>query len=885
MVRQINLSITPQERAEVEPVQDRLRAFLDVLPFSGLERSFDQDLTAEGFEPESAQQVTDTLFQGSPRLQAERFMTAGLKLPPQVFQYLRKLRQAQPPARFGSASQAAVQQSATEFGQVYKRALEEWRTGVVVPKDRQRAEGLLRAETEKEDLLRQFLPGDTALTGEKAYAVLKVAEWSAKRIQELTDKVEQELFQGIEDPPSLNLLLAQIKHHGEFVDPRRLGPEAETGRGLAMFNDPEQGTVQYLDQFTKLFKDINSDWTPEVLIARLKMLKTPEQIDAFARKASRATTTDMLLEYWINALLSGPATHAANIIDNAFRVWIASPMERTFGALMPWSEISLSEVGQGLKAMYRAKLEAWRMASEAFNAARRGDEAYASRGSKIELRRRAITAENWGLDPENSSLGWAVDRMGNLIRTPGNLLMAEDEFFKTFAYRFELAALAEREARKRATAEGLQGAKWRERVKTLRERMIQNPPESLHHSAQKYATYMTLQKELGAAGTYIEKAINANPGLKIVMPFFRTPVNYAKHTWERTPLLGIISKQFWSDVLSGDPARRDMALAKQAMGAMVVGTAVMLAASGLITGSGPADPDLQQRVDFPRKSFKIGDKWYSYERLGVFGQVLGISADYFHRSWGTETNDATQEYWAAALVLAVSKNVTNPTFVKGMAEVFRALAFPDDYAERQIDELMSSVIPNLATQINRTVLDPTLREAESILDGSIDPMLTRLPIASYLLEPKLDLWARRRNLDREWYDLVNPVTRKDDLREQHPVIQEIWKHRIVVEMPPRTHPGTGIELTPKEYNRLLRMMNDGTLMGRPMLEYLDDFVRSEAYTSLTGVGPKSLKAELIRDIIRAHKEEAWNRLIESNEFPDLTRSVRAEEERLLRQKQ
>ena len=102
------------------------------------------------------------------------------------------------------------------------------------------------------------------------------------------------------------------------------------------------------------------------------------------------------------------------------------------------------------------------------------------------------------------------------------------------------------------------------------------------------------------------------------------------------------------------PSRRDMALARQAMGAGVVGFAYMLAASGVITGSGPSDLDLKNVTDFPRKSLRVGDKWISYERLGVFGQVLGLAADYFHRTWGTETNDATAEHMASAMVLAVS---------------------------------------------------------------------------------------------------------------------------------------------------------------------------------------------------------------------------------------
>src|SRR3546814_19952979 len=49
---------------------------------------------------------------------------------------------------------------------------------------------------------------------------------------------------------------------------------------------------------------------------KLSELEDPEAINAFARHAMQARTRDKLNEIWINALLSGPKTHAENHTSN-----------------------------------------------------------------------------------------------------------------------------------------------------------------------------------------------------------------------------------------------------------------------------------------------------------------------------------------------------------------------------------------------------------------------------------------------------------------------------------------------------------------------------------------------------------------------------------------
>lgn len=127
----------------------------------------------------------------------------------------------------------------------------------------------------------------------------------------------------------------------------------------------------------------------------------------------------MFYEVWINGLLSNPATHIVNIVSNA-SVVLNSVAERKvagiFSKNIPFKEADAQAVGilEGIKEGYIA----------ASRVLRTGEPT--DRLTKLETQNRSsLTAENLEV---SGTLGRAVDLIGNMVRLPGRLLLAGDEF-------------------------------------------------------------------------------------------------------------------------------------------------------------------------------------------------------------------------------------------------------------------------------------------------------------------------------------------------------------------------------------------------------------------------------------------------------------------------
>lgn len=147
-----------------------------------------------------------------------------------------------------------------------------------------------------------------------------------------------------------------------------------------------------------------------------------------AALTGQATRADKLYEYWINAILSGPATHAANTIGNlanlAYELGLKRLGEVAVGKLLGRSDRARLD---DFRAMWRAVdvRGAWDRARTAFDL-----EAVSGAGKFNEQAAPAIGG-----------------RLGRAIRIPGRYLRAADEFAKSLVVPVEAAAYALRTGR------------------------------------------------------------------------------------------------------------------------------------------------------------------------------------------------------------------------------------------------------------------------------------------------------------------------------------------------------------------------------------------------------------------------------------------------------
>jgi hypothetical protein len=711
------------------------------------------------------------------------------------------------------------------------------------------------------------------------------------------------------------------------------GIAAEAGRALNAFKIVSQSGELRKSEIETLITRSGGDI--ERLAKGFTGLSDPAKQAKFARDMSRPGAYRMFLEYWINALLSSPTTHAVNVTSNAVVSLAQIPetlMASGFGRI--FSDGKGVQAGEGMARMYglyAGMKDGFFAAARAFKAGEPSDASMkmevpdhtAITGKNVETAmKRGVESLNHvipgkGIDPNVANLSdpvqAAVDHLGTFMRIPSRFLLTEDEFFKAINYRMELNAQAYRAAK----AEGLEGQELAQFVT----RFIETPPENVNVAAIESAKYHTFTNELGEPGQKFAGALNSYPISRLIVPFFRTPVNILKFSAERMipPIPGIPSR-LKDDLLSGDPVRRDMAMGRMSMGAMVWATVVPLVAEYgecenrdmCIIGALPSDPKLAatyKRMGYKEYSIKVGNKFYSYNRSDPFGQMIGIAADASRIMPMLNDEDATE--FATGMVMAVSNNVVNKTYMSGIADAMEVFRSNDQEKWAKYGrQLAASTEGSFIGAVERTI-DPEWRKATDVWEK----FKAKTPGLSTELPPYRDLWGRA---------LRNSVW-GDEITQYMAMISPIQTGTLKVEPVDRElarlgyAPGSvrkvmdGVELEPKEHDYLVRMAgnelkapagtvipvyNPGTgetddidISGKGSMNALNAIVRSPVYKTLTdSVDPPGQKVRLIRSVVEQYRDLAklatlkkYDRLLEAiieSKSEDL-RAVGAPEDEVL----
>jgi len=693
-----------------------------------------------------------------------------------------------------------------------------------------------------------------AFNAEEALAAREIMEASARV---LVESAQQAAGGGRE---ALFAFRRNLAVH-QAIQKQVHGLTAEAGRVLNQFKIPAGGAVEQARMIDAMIETSGGGKLTEEMARKLAMIpqliEDPEaaakMLNKVTRDMEKVTTSDVLLEIWINGLLSNPQTHAVNFVSNGLVASIQVPerlLAAGFGRLMGDQEVLAKEAVYQLKGAVEGMKDGVRLAGQVLKTGEPADPLM-----KMELaRHRAITGE--ALKERFGTVGRAVDLLGEGVRVPGRLLTAADEFWKSIGYRMELHARAYREA----LGEGLEGEAAARRIAEI----IDDPPESVRLAAQDAAQYQTFTNPLGKTGRHVQSAIASQPYLRLIVPFMRTPANILKYTFEHTPLAPV-SARIRGDILAGG-ARRDLALARMSLGSMVMAVAADFAAAGYITGDGPSNPLLRARwlETHQPNSIRIGDTWYSYSRLEPVGALFGIAATIAEMA-GELDEDENAEITTAAAI-AAAKYATSRTWLRSMSDAFDALSNPDRSGPRFIRRLAGSIVPAGVAQIERT-LDPTLRATESILDE----VKSRIPGLSATLPPRRNLWGEPIILGGGLGpDMISPVYTKDIT--PHPVDDELLRNRVKISMPAKQV--DGVRLTPEEYDRYVSLAgNELTLpaTGLGLKDTLEQLINSPEYQQMSD-GPDGTKALMVRKYITMFRQLAKRRLIE--EFPDLRLRVR-----------
>ncbi|WP_070152610.1 thermonuclease family protein [Sphingobium phenoxybenzoativorans] len=503
----------------------------------------------------------------------------------------------------------------------------------------------------------------------------------------------------------------------------------------------------------------------------LENADSPGDMNKMAAKALKPKFLDQINEFWINSLLSGPATHVVNAVSNTMTALAQIPEHAVAAGIGGARQLALqkhrtdrvlfSELGARTVGLLQGTREGLAQAARTWRTGEGSDFA-----GKVEAR------------TQDAIPG----KVGNVIRTPTRLLNASDELFKGMARRMELSGLAVR----KAASEGLTG----EEAKARAAELLANPTEEMLDRAFDYGRYLTFQRPLGEGMQHISRGIQKIPGFKFIVPFVRTPTNLLKFAVERSPAAPILTE--WRRDVAAGGERRDLAVARMLVGTGVGAVAAKMAANGLITGNGPADEQaaaLLRADGWQPYSIKIGDKYVSYSRLDPFATTLGVAAGLVELQ--DHMTEKQQDEVAALLTASIVQNLSSKTWLSGMSGVIEAINDPTRYADSFLQRLGSSfAVPAGVAQLARTV-DPTMREAESVLDA----VRARVPGLSKTLEPRRDIWGQPIVMEGGLGpDIVSPV--RQSTRENDPVTKALLDAGVHISKPPEKD-----DMTAREYGQ------------------------------------------------------------------------------------
>ena len=374
---------------------------------------------------------------------------------------------------------------------------------------------------------------------------------------------------------------------------------------------------------------------------------------------------DVMSELFINSLLSSPITHQVNIFSNmAFAMYqvpetvvsggvgaVRTQLNKVLPEGIPiWPGFRIMGKGEGdrvflgesyakMYGMSRALREATTNMGKVLLTEEPLDAV-----TKIDVRKRkAITAENLLPDSlKETAFGKTVDVMGMMYRGPGRLLIAEDEWFKTIAYRAELHSQAYRHGMKIFAETGS-----KEKASQAAALFMSNPPPAVVSAARDKATELTFQKELdGFLGSM--QGTMSSPLAKIWIPFYKTPTNIALELGKRSPL-AVTMPSFWKELGAGG-AKADAAMGKFLLGTSLISSFAMASSGGwdqdiVITGKAPYDAGGRQTWEAKGlQEYSIAFrnpetglfKSISYARFEPLSGLLAVAADY---SWMANHSD------------------------------------------------------------------------------------------------------------------------------------------------------------------------------------------------------------------------------------------------------
>lgn len=728
------------------------------------------------------------------------------------------------------------------------------------------------------------------------YRALQVLESSAGEL----DRLFKLVATGTATEAQKLQLRQQISFHG-LVQRGVKGIQTETARALAVFRIPRDGNV---DTIRNVLDEYGGDKSLTDMANAYLRLDTQAAKNAMIEKSMFSGVKDVWFTTWMNGLLSSPVTHAKNIFGNSMFGLYQIPERmvaaiysnklpdgvRNWRALVPGSpdeKIQFDEALIMAQSLPAAMKRGFEWASRAWK-----QNAPTDPYSKVEMLRGTdvppISSAAFGLQ-EDTLFAKGLDFYGKAITIPGRALMTEDDFFKGTLYQLELNAQASRRGHtvyRQALDEGLSEADALARAEAHVTDILTNVPGDLDQAAMEFARRGTFTSKLPGGLDRLQEVFN-HPALKIVVPFFKTPVNIGLEVIERTPFAPISGR--WRNDMAQGGISRDMAMAKVTLGSSILATYAAMAGEGNISGRGPArgaDREALERTGWKPYSIKVGDQWISYNGLEPISALLAIAADYADYAKYEPDATKTEEAFLGA-TFAIYHYLGEQPYLQGVSDIGALIGDVDSgkvkaginaYA-KQFGGFLIGGSPvgaygSLIAGIER-LIDPTKKDVRADPDLPIairgfyegfNQYMSRLPYFNQALPDDLNLWGDARSQGQgKAYEMVLPTrVSPEQFSEADDILVRLGSPLSVKGF----NKVDGVDLTAEERNRYKEIYGKGVVTdGRDIKAAIVEMAYTPGFDTL----PLDQQQENVKAVHRKYQQIAKDMLL--SESPDLVARI------------
>ena len=379
-------------------------------------------------------------------------------------------------------------------------------------------------------------------------------------------------------------------------------------------------------------------------------------------------------EYWKASILSGPETHLVNIMGNgAYNAWenlIIRPVSGVIGEVRGLTglgdQADRVRLGESVAASAGA-LAGLRDSFGIFWRTLAKDDSVFNTGGKGETQGLMKSAAAGVQGPVAGPIARGAAEVAN---SPFRALQAEDDLFKTIAYREEATALSVRQA----YAEGLSGADAFKRGAEI----LEDIPLDIHEQSLTYAKNLTYTNTespgvLGQMGSSVKKLTAAYPILQFVMPFVNTPVNLMQRSIDMS-VLSTVSPQLHRQIMAGG-AQADVAMAKMVTGTAFTGLVYHFYANNQITGNGPENWEqrkILEKTGWKPNSILVDGTYIPYKRTDPFAaSIAGLVDTLEAAQYSGEEQDVAMLMNSA--VFGIARHMMDGTFLRGADDLFAIL--------------------------------------------------------------------------------------------------------------------------------------------------------------------------------------------------------------------